>query len=371
MDVDARPKKKLASRLGSPLRSIWSQILLAFLAGAWLSRIDPLTKYWGVLHDIGIALLVAAIVTIFWHLREFSDFFERFARAILIEDEHLANLSISTLTRLRSRAGRHILSARTDNPNYDERNKLADEIDAMIFGNLLSSKEGSSGMYREKYRERITIEAMSFEAALREVGTDPAGLPADVLKATVHKITTVTSYTIIAPFVAISSYDVKLNGRYADMPASFPIAKRLSLRAGHSESKAVDIKINVTNRREGGIDVEAVPCPLPLTNGGCDIWTEMVEYRSPSAEAHILNTMSLLTRGFRVDLFQSGPGPFLVFDGGFVAPNAPDPEFGPHSIHLEYDGWLFEDQGYNIWWWAREQPSQVQGSAPAQLASGD
>ncbi|HVT17878.1 MAG TPA: hypothetical protein VHQ90_17080 [Thermoanaerobaculia bacterium] len=347
-------RRHFTARALSFMSLTWAQILLALIVGALLSSmVLPEQKYWGAFHHVGIGLLVAAVVTLFWHIREFSDFFERFARSVLLEDAWLSRLKTETLTDLRSRAGQQILESCVDNDEY-MRGELADWIDQILYHRLLPDPAiPSQGMYRENYREYIVIENMSLEEALRDVGEDPARYPRDVLGSPVHKIVTTTTYTLIAPSKSSSEYKIELEARFADMP-HFPLPKRMLFRAGHSRPDAKTVNLKVTDRELGGIDVNADPVSLEIEGGKCAVWTQAVEFRSPRNEAHILNSMALLTRGMQVDLFQAGREPYLVFDGGIVAFGAGDPTFDLHTIHLRFDHWLFENQGYCIWWWQRE-----------------
>jgi len=353
-DAQTHPRRRFTTTALSILSLTWSQIILALLVGSLLSSlVMPEQKYWGAFHHIGIGLLVAAVVTLFWHIREFADFFERFARSVLVDDSYLSRLKTETLTELRSRAGHEILKSCVDNEDY-KRDELADWIDHILYDRLLpNSTIQSQGMYRENHTESIVIEYMTLDAALRDVGEDPASYPPEARSSAVHKIVTTTTYMVISPSASSRDYKVQLEGRYADMP-HFPLVKRLIFSVGHSDEDAKIATSTITNRRLGGIDIKVDPVILTMQEGRCTVWTETVEFRSPRNEAHILNSMGLLTRGMRVDLFQTGGGPDLVFDGGILATDAIEPTFGPHSIHLKFDHWLFENQGYCIWWWERE-----------------
>ena len=64
--------------------------------------------------------------------------------------------------------------------------------------------------------------------------------------------------------------------------------------------------------------------------------------------------MSMLTRDLSVHLYCTGPGPKLVFDGDMLAAGVSGgPKHSPNSVTLKYTGWLFEDNGYYLWWWEK------------------
>jgi hypothetical protein len=333
---------------------IWAQILLALVIGTLLSFLPSENAgYRSAFHHIGIGLLVAAVVTLFWHLREFADFFEKFAKSVLLDDAYLARLNIDTLKKLRKQAGHEILRSLVDNLENYKRDDLADWIDTILYDRLLPGGTTSSGLYRENYTDNIVIETKTLQDALLEVGEDSGKYPDDALSSTVHKITTTTRYKIIAPSVSANpDYELRFSANLADMP-HFPCEKRIRYRVGHSEPDSHEVHLEIKKRKLGGMSVKANALFLKFVKGECAVWSEMVEFRSPDAEALVLNTMALLTRGLEVDLFQTGTGPELAFDGSIVAAYADNPTLGLHSIRLKFDGWLFESQGYCIWWWKR------------------
>ena len=338
------------------LNRTWAQILLAFLIGVALSFVPDKGNYMAF-HHIGIGLLVAAVVTLFWHMREFSEFFEKFARKVLIDDEYLSRLSIETLTQIRSKAGREILKSKVKNDDY-ERDQLSDWIDEILYERLLPSEKGASGIYRENYNERIYVEHRSLGDALAEVGAPDSGVPQEALTAIIQKITTISWYRVIAPQKSeCPPYMVHMEGRFADLPY-FPLKSRVAFFAGHGEAFAEVVPVEITDRKLGGIDFKSSPLGLRIAEGECSVWTKSVEYRSPGAEAHILNTMNILTRGLEVDLTQTGPGPRLVIDAGLIAIGTGEDSVTPFpfGIHLKYNGWLFQDHGYCIWWWQSAAP---------------
>jgi hypothetical protein len=331
------------------LSRTWAQILLAFLVGVALSFVPADAQYFKAFHHIGIGLLVAAIVTLFWHMREFTEFFEKFARQILIEDEYLSRLSPATLTAIRSRAGREIIKSKVDNDNYDH-DDLDNWIDDILYKKLLPS-ESVSGVYRENFNDRIYVEYESLRDALSEVGSPISEIPVPELQSPVKKITTITWYRVIAPRKSERPYTVSAQGRFADMP-NFPMEKRVAFFAGHSEMLAQPVDVKINDRSLGGIDFASDPLDLNIVDGECTVWTRTIEYHSLSAEDFVLNTMHILTRGLDVELYLTGLKSSTVIDGGLIAIGTGDSITNlPSGIHLKYSGWFFPDNGYCIWWW--------------------
>jgi hypothetical protein len=355
------------------IRLAWSQVLLALTFGILLSLIPESRMYWGTFHHIGLGLLVAAVVTLFWHLREFADFFERFARTILISDDYLSRLSYDTLSTVRARAGREMLKTRVNNPKYQHK-ELLKWVDEVLYGKCFPGPLPSSWMYREAYSEKISLEHMTLETALNTVEADTSKVPKSALDSPIHKITTTATFEVLSPRLEAGLYPLQMSGRFADLP-HFPLQKRLTFRGGYSESTAKSIHVTATNREKGGIDFEAEPRSLTVEGGSCSVWIETVEYKSPRLESHILNTMNMLTHGLTVDLFQVGAGPRLRMDAGMIATEICQPRHSPGSIRLEVDGWLFQHHGYCIWFWEPEASSEGaenlsgEGSITAELSA--
>jgi len=324
-------------------RAAWSQVVLALLIGTLLTFV-PERHLYSPLHDVGIGLIVAAFVTLFWHLREFSEFFERLSTDVLLKDEYLERLNVRSLTKLRSKAARQILESCSDNSHY-QRLALGDWIDTLMFDHLLPGKSPLSGMYREAYEEKIQVEFITLEKALRDVGAPVTDVPAAALADQVVKVTETVWYTIVPPSRSDRTYPVSYSGESADMPY-FPFDKRVRVFVGEREDDAKELLLKFSREPHRGISYVALPRELPFRDGKCKVWLRNVDYRSRYAESHILNTMSVVTRNLKIDLFQVGSGPKLAFAGDVMAPGE-DKEIHHYEngVALEFTGWLFEDHG--------------------------
>lgn len=331
------------------LHAAWAQFTLALVAGILLTFV-PSSKWYSPLHEIGIGLIVAAFVTLFWHLREFSEFFETFAKNILLHDEYLAKLSVKSLTSLRSKAARKILESCADNPQY-ERGALGDWIDDLMFNHLLPGKTPLSGMYRENYEERVEIDFITLREALAIVASDPADVPSETLTQLVLRVTETAWYTVIPPSRSDASYLFRYTGRTSDMK-HFPLEHRIALMVGEDEATATTLSLKIIDDPLGGVSYSAPPKTLPIRDGRCTVWLKTVEYRWPASEPHVLNTMNIPTRNIKVNLTHVGGGPKLGFSGDLLAagPNRQIRHF-PRGISIDFAGWLFEDHGYFLWWW--------------------
>jgi len=110
--------------------------------------------------EIGIGLIVAAIVTAFWQLREISEYFLSLARSTLIQDEYLRRLNLPSLRHLRAAAASVILQRHVNSPNYDWRQK-EQWFENVLFQTIFPSEQAGSGIYREDFRDVITLEFIS------------------------------------------------------------------------------------------------------------------------------------------------------------------------------------------------------------------
>jgi len=331
-----------------------AQILLAIALGVALLLFKDEWRFSGFVHHLGTAFIVAAIVTGFWHLREVSEVIEKYVRSMLVDFSYLTNLDVRTLMQLRSTAGRAILQRNTDNPAY-ERTKLEQWIDSLLYERLLPGKAPLSGIYRDKYSERIAVERLSLADAFRDVGHPLFGLSEQERQQPVIRIRTTGRFTVISPRLAGDNYEyyeIAYSNSSSPLP-NFPAEKQTSIHAGHDARTAEPLTVTV-REDNGQIITTAEPKKLEFVNGLCKVWIETIEYKSPIREPLLLNTMSALTRGVHVDIFQVGGGVPLVFVGQMIATPLNEPnemDCGIGSAHLEYDGWLFEDHGYHFYWW--------------------
>jgi len=334
----------------------WAQILLAFGAGVALSYYFEAPGRFEILHHIGIGLIVAAVVTTFWQFREFEEFFAKFSRRILVEDAYLEKLKTPSLTALRSRAGRAILKEFVNNPAY-QRESLGDWIDDLLYRTLMPSQTDGSGLYREDYTETVCLEHVRLVDALKAVGADTSNIRADALEANILKVTSITTYRVVAPRLEdnrYSCYTVRYTGNGAGM-RYFPAEYRIVGRVGHTADTARTLAMHCKDTSTGGIAYNADPITLEFdkATGTCNVWVETVEYRDTDRESYVLSTMALLTRDVNVHVYYSGSTNKLNFDGGMLASGRTNTIHGPNSYGLRHTGWLFEDHGFYVWWWYR------------------
>lgn len=349
----------LGELIPKALRYAWAQVGLALAIGIGLTYV-PTNGNLEPLHHVGIGLIVAAAVTTFWQFREFEEFFGQFAQDVLISDKYLEKLNERALSDLRSRAGRAIVKSHVNNPNY-ERGPLSDWIDELLYSSLLPGDAVGSGIYRDEFNETIALEYPTLAQALSEVGSSPEAIDATELAGSVLKVTTTTTYRAIAPRLRdkrYENYSIAYWGNGADLP-HFPLQQRIRVMVGHSEETASELPLAISDEGPGGIEYKGNPLLLKFDEAGCcQVWMRTVEYRAPEREPYMLNSMSMLTRNLHVQIYQTGPGPKLIFDGGLMATGAKRPaQHGISDFSLTYVGWLFEDHGYYIWWWPKFRPA--------------
>src|SRR5436305_1025047 len=294
------------------LNLAWSQIALALILGTLLSY-APATGMSEPFHHIGIGLLVAAVVTTFWQFREFAEYLEKYAQAVLVHDEHLKKLNLPALMTLRARADAAILNSVVTNEHF-QRKALGEWLDDMLYAKLLPGNTAGSGIYRDSFDEDICLEYPTLREALIEVGVDTEGIPPADLSQLVLKVTSTATYKAVSPRLKDSNYEyyvVPFSGRGANLP-HFPLDRRVSVEVGIAENLAKPIVLSFVDEPLGGITFKGEPERLPFRNGECDVWMRSVEYRSPAREPYVLNTMSTLTRNVNVHLYRTGPGPKLT-----------------------------------------------------------
>lgn len=343
-------RKVTASILGF-LRIVWAQIALAFLGGAALIYWAPEKGFWKVIDHIGIGFVVAAIVTLFWQLREMTEFFLSLARSTLIEDDYVRKLNQPSLRRLRSAAVSAAVEDLVTNQKYDWR-KLEGWVDEVMFSRLLPTAPPPSGVYRKDYRDSIVLEFVTLRAALSELSAPMDAVPQDALNMIVLKQTITTRYTVVAPRLGTEyqGYPVSLSGKASDMPF-IETKSRVRYYVGNREQDAVEVPVRIVDIPRGGIEYEARR-EVSFVNGEAHVWTKRVTYVLPASEPFIVETMSHMTDGARVHLSATGTDGRIVFDGDMIGfGGTKNIEYLANGLELEYGGWLFEDHGYIIWWW--------------------
>ncbi|HEX6188534.1 MAG TPA: hypothetical protein VFZ40_10675, partial [Pyrinomonadaceae bacterium] len=290
------------------IKSAWAQILLAIAVGILCLLYKDEWRLSAFIHHLGTAFIVAAIVTAFWHLREVSEVIHKYVRAMLVDFSYLTNMDVPTLMQLRSTAARAILQRSTDNPSY-ERTKLENWIDSLLYERLLPGKAKLSGIYRDNCSERIAVQRLTLAEALREVGSPADGLSEDALAATVVRVTTTGRFTVISPQVSDDNYKF-YEFTYSNSSsglANFPIEKQTRVFVGNDQRNAEELIVRTT-RQDGEVKSTVEPRKLEFTKGMCKVWLKTIEYKSLARDPFALNTMSHLTHGIRVDIFQVGPG---------------------------------------------------------------
>jgi len=344
--------RKITTSIRGVLRLVWAQIGLAFLVGLALIYLIP--KTWAgylLFEHIGLGLIVAAVVTVFWQLREISEFFQTLARSTLIDDSYLEKLNLESLRRLRSSAASAILDKSVNNPRYDWRD-LERWVDTQLFEKCLPGTESMSGVYRENLVDHLTLEFLTLRDFLSAAGRSTAGVREEILDSDVLRQTLTTRYTVIAPQVGgdrYAAYKVSFNEKPAIFP-DLPTDLRFQFFAGTSESTAVEVMPQrIESARGIGFVAER---DIPLVEGRTDIWTRQIACTMPLREPFILQTMKDLTHNLRVHLSVAGARQRFVFDGEVIGFGGSDRvEYLPNGITVEYAGWLFEDHGYILWWW--------------------
>lgn len=148
-----------------------------------------------------------------------------------------------------------------------------------------------------------------------------------------------------------TEYAVPLEGELSDM-ADFPLAQRVHYWVGTSEDDCVIVPINIHDRERGGAEYRATHA-LPFRNGEVTVWSKIIEYKQAEREPFFIETVATLTRN--IEAHVTAQGRQLRFDGSiFAYGGANTVNHHVNGITLTYPGWLYEDQGYLVWWWQHD-----------------
>jgi hypothetical protein len=357
-------------------KSAWAQILLAIAVGILLISYKDDWPFAEIIHHLGTAFIVAAVVTGFWHLREVSEVIEKYVKSILLDYSYLTKLRLEVLMELRSKAAKAILEKAANNPRF-KRDELEAWIDDILYKRLLPGDASSSGVYRENYVERITVEYLTLEEACRDERLPLTDILPEVLGSMIMRVTSITRYTVISPSISDhkgSGYPVGYSNTGSGVGVTnFPVEKLLTISVGNSQASATPLTLGF-EEVQGQILSKAEPRIFKFDKDGtCDIWMRVVEYKSPLRESFVLNTMSCLTHNLRAYINHLGKGARLTFVGQMIATpvekmSKPQPE--SQGAYLEYDGWLFEDHGYHFYWWTASEEGKTETikRAPERIA---
>jgi len=349
------------------LRSVWAQIILGFIIGLVLSLVpetcSATDRSWICtevpdfcrlsLHHIGIGLIVASFVTCFWQIREFLDFFEKMAELTLIKHDYLANLKQPILVDIRHRADEAIMSSVIENKNYD-RQSLGKSIDSSLYSRLMPERSRLSGCYRKNYVERIVAKEMTLREILNDSGIPLTERSEEELDTKYLRMISETTYTVVMPILQDSEYwnfPLSFESLSAELPF-LPPSLQTRMWAGHKRDQATELTLRASVSGGGGVEFKIHPeeaVRLPVTNGECEVFTRLVEFKRPS-ESFALNIMAHLTQGMRATLLVEGGADF-GFDANVIAtgPAKRDPIY--RGIELLYEDWLFENNADFVWWW--------------------
>ncbi len=331
------------------MRHVWAQFGLAFTAGVLLSLWAGSDPHRVLFAHIGMALTIAAIITLFYQLHEMSVLFQSIARTTLIENDYLRLLNTAALRKVRTSAAAEILHRGVDNPRY-ERLALEGLVDNLLYKTLAPARGAPSGAYRENYREVVTLEFIEMAEAARLLGLDAHALGGGEY---LLRETSIAEYVVVSPRLRDSlfrNHDVVLSVTLADVPG-VPLAKRARVWVGESAATATPLHLVFKDRADGGFEYEG-RTTVPFVDGQAHVWMKLEEWRFGMRQPHIFNIMALPTKGISATVFMTGRSLPLVFEGSIVAiESTPEPSWQPNGIHLEYPGWLLEGHGYFVWWW--------------------
>lgn len=370
--IGSRPSSKphINTGLTSLLGQIWSQFSIFLVLGAgliylgelwrlsWTTPANPNEHHSNpfvhalplLVGHIGVAVVVATLIGILFHFREFSELFLTLAKSTLIEDGYLEKLKPESLLALRASAGRVIIGSAVDNEKYD-RKHLESLIDDVLFKKLLPTKSGTGGVYRQNLVEMIILRIMTLKDALEDVGAPTEGIDESDLTAPVIKSIETTEYELVAPrkdTSLLDPFNVPLEGNSATLKG-FPKEKRVKYQVGTCREDAKDVEV-MCDTKNGGFHFIASGS-VSFGEGKTTVWCRRVEYKSPIDEPFMLKLMNRLTRNMDVRVNVSGGSPFNFSGGVFGLGDSPNPEPIEDGIRLKYNGWMLEDHGYYVWWW--------------------
>lgn len=122
-----------------------------------------------VIRHFGAGIIVAALVAILFHKKEFAEFFEKLASDVLVRLEFLRGFDERRLAMLRKRSAEvHIDKFVTSDKKTYRGDNLLEALTAVE--KLLPTQDRSSGGYRRNYREELKVEVVGRDAVEQDLG---------------------------------------------------------------------------------------------------------------------------------------------------------------------------------------------------------
>lgn len=337
--------------------SLLAGIIFIGVATFYESKDDapPIRIILTIVRELGVALIIAACVSILFHMREFKEFFEESAASVMLEDRFLARLESDELRRMRQRTAKELVSRSVGSPTYDHE-RLSDVVDSAIFDRALPGGN-VSGEYRIEFEERYYLTWISRQDLIAELGL--SGDRANLLPAGKDRFlkrVSITAYQVVSPLREPDPYKIPLEFEIAALSnAAELLDKQVTLWAGESEASAQQIVVGHRAEPNGEMTffpAKAVSCPY--RQGKASVWYRAIDYGLADLEPFQLSTMEVATQP-KVGVFAT-----ITFDGNSTA-TAKCRVLGvggtykldllPHGAQLSYDGgWFLAKQGY-VWWW--------------------
>jgi len=345
------------------ITSVWTKffvpallgIALIWAASYWAESLHPVCEE--VIKHIGVAILVATIVALLFHIREIEEHFQRFAKVVLVDSEYLGTLNSQTLLGLRSKIASVVLDKVVSNKGYAH-DEIDKEFEKLLFGKLLPSMGQKGGEYRHEYHETVQFEFMT--APTLGYSVNKAVPPNDHLYV---KIVTTTDFEVVSPRTDSGEFSLPCEGTLiaidflgADAQAEY----EFGVAGGPLQKVTLDFPPSA-----GLLRYSYVHKVTFAPDGRLRIRTRCVEIDRADVTPFMLKRMELMTKTPNVVLNSNVDSNLLnVFMLGFAHDFDVPCDGVPTKVRtINYPGWMAPSHGYLVFWNPDEIRLALQGGS--------
>lgn len=309
-------------------------------------RYVPHGPWCEVVKHIGTGFIVAALATLFFHIREVKEHLHKFARIVLVESEYLSTLRPARLFELRRKIGAVILEDVVTNHEYDF-GALDRALEQTFFKGMMQGGTATpDAEYRRAYRETIGLRFMTAQQMAQHTGAMPQAGDNHLYV----EVTTVTNYEVVSPKAGARPYVVTFSNELSKTPGLLE-GKKCQWFVGPSENKMEKVTLKHEEGSNGQLTFKGRYEKLAFGAGGVvTVCRKSIEIERADEAPFSLVRMAQLTHAPTLTVSANISVKCLeIYTMGLGGEQDRGGEVG-QTFTLRYDGWMAEDHGYMVTW---------------------
>lgn len=296
-----------------------------------VSHGNPNEQIEALLTHLGVALIIAAVFSLFLEVTEVKEFFEQRMTDVLCRSEYMKMLEEGRILALLVSCVETLGAKRTTNPTYeynDLAKLLADDIVNEVIGKP----------YRKNFTETIEYSVLSSDE-LETLGS--------TVRTNVVKRFCETWFTLVSPSeVGLIDYEVSWDDEMDAVPG-LEIARHFELAVKVNDVEVENIDLNqFVSVKDGRVGIE-FSRTLKVANNSV-VYLSLRSYQFGTTGL-VYTYMTEPTHNVTVH-FSSSEDLDLQADVFGLSGNSEWTSVSRHSVFMQYQGWLMSGHGYFIAW---------------------